>query len=843
MKKIIYLLVLSFTFYLGINDVSATVISDGTYKIESALAKNKVLDVQNANANNFSNVQLYDFNNGLGQKWNVKHLGNNYFLITSALNDNYSLDVASASKENGANIQLYSSNNTDAQKWLIKYAGDGYYYIVSKCSGKYVDISGANTLNGTNVQMYYGNGSNAQKFKFIEIIDAKQTIEDGTYTISSTLNNNRVLDVAGMNSNNNSNVQLYDNRQLWSQRWNIKYVGDGYYSITTFLDDNKNLDVTGAGFKNGTNVQLYQSNGNDAQKWIIKEDGNGYYNIISKIDNMYVDLTNGYSYNNTNVQIYHGNGSSAQKFKFNKVSSDKLADGIYSINSLLNENMVVSANSDIALNGANVSLKNNKALNNQKWYVKHLGKGLYTLTSALGGNKVLDVFENRKTNYTNVQIYQSNNTEAQKWFINSNLDGSYSLIAANSYLNLDVSGGKTNENTNIQIYQGNNSNAQKFKFNETTENIYQRSYEDGYYNIYSALNLNKSIDVAGARKANGTNVQLYQNNSNLAQLWYLKYIKDGLYSVSSAMNLNTVLDVQGGGTVNGTNVQLYKSNNSNSQKWYIKDLGDGYVSFISAQNGLYIDVKSASTANNTNIQMYAGNDSNAQKFKLVKNTANKVYTGMDISKYQGNINWAAISNSDIGFVIIRAGYGDDLLSQDDEQFKANVMACEKYNIPYGIYLYSYAKDAGVSSASAGSEARHVLRLLNDLKANNYNPNLGTKVFLDVEDKSVASLDKMILTNIADSFCGTIENNGYSCGVYANKTWLTDKLNSSELSKKYDIWLAEWPYNNTLTNFTLAKQTKPTYNLTNYKYWQFTSNGSINGINTRVDFDLGYNIFD
>ena len=120
--------------------------------------------------------------------------------------------------------------------------------------------------------------------------------------------------------------------------------------------------------------------------------------------------------------------------------------------------------------------------------------------------------------------------------------------------------------------------------------------------------------------------------------------------------------------------------------------------------------------------------------------------------------------------------------------------------------------------------------------------MGTKVFIDMEDNSVVHAGKDQLTSVSDTFCSQIEANGYSCGIYANKTWLTNHLNAGELSKKYDIWLAEWlPVPS--PSFSYAKSQKPTYNLTPYKYWQFASDGKLNGIVGNVDFDLGYDIFD
>ena len=281
---------------------------------------------------------------------------------------------------------------------------------------------------------------------------------------------------------------------------------------------------------------------------------------------------------------------------------------------------------------------------------------------------------------------------------------------------------------------------------------------------------------------------------------------------------------------------------SDTQKWALKKAGDTSVVITCKANGLNIDVESGNSASGTNIQLYTNNVSDAQLFSLNKYTNQKVYTGIDVSHHQNTINWEAVDNSGVGFVIIRAGYGGNWTDQDDRQFLRNVAECEKYNIPYGLYLYSYASEIDDDETSAQAEADHMLRLINQIKKNNYSPNLGTKVFIDMEDGSVVNAGKEQLTKVSDTFCSKIEANGYSCGIYANKTWLTNHLNTSELVKKYEIWLAEWlPVPR--PTFSYAMSRKPTYNLTPYKYWQFASDGIINGISGNVDMDLGYDIFD
>jgi len=836
MKRFIYLFIFTIFLFIGIDYVKAAEISDGTYVIRSALNYNMVVDVANAKTDDGTNVHLYQDNNSDAQKWEVKHIGNGYYTISTKLDNTKVLDVKYGGYQNGTNIQLHTSNNSPAQQWLIKYAGNGYYYIISKCNNKYVDIANGSSKNGANIQMYQGNGSNAQKFKFVEVIDldTKPIIEDGSYTISSFLDNSKVLDIQNGTIASGINVQLYDYNKSWAQIWSVKSLGNGYYSILNAFDNKQSLDVRNASAVNGSRIQIYNNNGTSAQKWIIKDAGDGYFYIISQLDNLYVDIANGSSKNGAAAQLYHGNGTNAQKFKFNKVDAKKLNDGYYTIRSLMDNNKVIGLNSNVANNLSNVALQVNNGHNSNKWYVKNIGGIYYSITNAMDRSKSLDVRNASKANGANVQVYSSNNTDAQKWIIQYNADGSYNIVSKNGGLVVDLANAGTIEGTNVQMWSGNGTDAQAFEF--VPANL---SIENGYYSINLALDNSKVLDVNGGIKKNGTYVQVYSSNKSNAQLWKFEHIAYDYYKITSAMNPNISLDVAGGGTTSGSKIQVYKSNSSDAQIWQVKENRDGTISIASKKSGLNIDVTGGSAANGNRLQLYTPTDSINQKFKLTKHTEEKVFTGMDVSVHQYDIDWSTVAASDLGFVVIRAGYGGDInpAEQDDRYFLTNVKACEENNIPYAVYLYSYASNYGNDYTSAASEAKHVLRLLNSIGDKS---NFTGHVFFDMEDKSQANLSVDTRTRIVDGFCSIVENNGYKCGLYSDQTKLQSWFNTKLLASKYDIWVAQWPGVHT---FNEAKSRRSSYNLTDYKIWQFSNNGTINGVSTRVDLNLGYDIFD
>lgn len=188
--------------------------------------------------------------------------------------------------------------------------------------------------------------------------------------------------------------------------------------------------------------------------------------------------------------------------------------------------------------------------------------------------------------------------------------------------------------------------------------------------------------------------------------------------------------------------------------------------------------------------------------------------GIDVSEFQGKIDWEKVKNDGIEFAILRCGYGMDFSNQDDVEYERNANECERLGTPYGVYLMSYANTV----EKARSEAKHVLRLIEGRK-------ISLGVWYDIEDNGTSgAINKETLTNIINTFCNTIKNAGYKVGVYANLNWLENKIEKT-IKDNYDIWVAQY-------------YSKCEYE-GKYIMWQYTSSGKVNGISTNVDMNILY----
>ncbi len=149
--------------------------------------------------------------------------------------------------------------------------------------------------------------------------------------------------------------------------------------------------------------------------------------------------------------------------------------------------------------------------------VTEIEERTYVIKSALDATKVLDVMGQSTENEGNVQIWGNNDTVAQKFNVIKQSDGTYKIQNTNSEKYLTVQAGNYQNSTNIFQYSNLGNDQQKFEIIRAS---------DGYFRIRCAGNSNYSIDVAGGNVAEGTNVQIYNNNTTLAQKWIFQKLEE-----------------------------------------------------------------------------------------------------------------------------------------------------------------------------------------------------------------------------------------------------------------------------------------------------------------------------
>lgn len=212
-------------------------------------------------------------------------------------------------------------------------------------------------------------------------------------------------------------------------------------------------------------------------------------------------------------------------------------------------------------------------------------------------------------------------------------------------------------------------------------------------------------------------------------------------------------------------------------------------------------------------------DADKTEMTDVKTFSGKTKFGIDVSKWNGDIDWDKAKNAGVEFAIVRAGYRGSVTGSlvQDVYFDANMKGTAASGIPVGVYFFTQA----TNEVEAVEEASAVLSWVREYE-------ITYPIFIDTEGAGgngrADGLDVETRTLVCEAFCRTIENAGYDAGIYASRNWYNNNLHVEELEDYY-IWLAEY-------------RSVPLYQ-GYYRMWQYSSKGQIDGIEGNVDMNIMY----
>lgn len=190
--------------------------------------------------------------------------------------------------------------------------------------------------------------------------------------------------------------------------------------------------------------------------------------------------------------------------------------------------------------------------------------------------------------------------------------------------------------------------------------------------------------------------------------------------------------------------------------------------------------------------------------------------GIDVSEFQGNIDWRKVKDAGIQFAMLRAGYG---AGEIDPQFRKNAQGCNDVGIPCGVYWFSYA----YTPEMARKEAEQCIEAIEEYR-------IGYPVCIDFEEGSVryaaskgVTVTKDLATKIVEAFCSRVEELGYFAMYYSNLDYLNRYFDQS-LRAKYALWFAEYAREPRTSGMAI---------------WQNSDSGRVAGISGQVDTDVAY----
>lgn len=198
--------------------------------------------------------------------------------------------------------------------------------------------------------------------------------------------------------------------------------------------------------------------------------------------------------------------------------------------------------------------------------------------------------------------------------------------------------------------------------------------------------------------------------------------------------------------------------------------------------------------------------------------------GIDVSHHNGNIDWARVAASGKKFAIMKAQY-EAQSHRIDETFEYNYAEAGKHGLARGVYIY-------LARASLSDPVGDANALVSKLKGRP----LEYGIWLDLEDKNIKHLRKAEFNELIDIYTVIFRAAGYYVGIYCNRDWYLNVLDSAKLKKEFTFWIARYPKNDKGTynpNSSLKPDPKDA------AAWQYSSKGAVPGIKGNVDLNVDF----
>lgn len=844
-------------------------------------------------------VYVYGINVGGGGNALLNNSGARVNIIADTAAPTISDVKVSNVSGRGYTVTCKVSDNVGVTKvtmptWTLKNGQDDLVWHTATISGNtatfYVGIGDHNLEPGdylTHIYAYDAAGNSSSAAAPVVTLPnilsgptASGTLEDGVYTIASSINRNLVLDVSGVSKDAGANVHAWMSSGGENQLWYIQSIGGGQYSVRA-LHSARFMNVAGSGKTNGTNIhQWSDKTPNGDEKWRIQDNGDGTYTFHAAVNGLALDLAEGKVANGQNVQCWTSNGTGAQRWVLyrSNVQADFSAPVISNIRV-----------TEVSPKGYRVTctVKDDSGVARVKmptWTVKDGQDDLVWHEAAISGDTAsfyVNVSDhNNETGKYLTHIYASDTkgyeSSASAGEINVPEDTKGPEIS-NIRITEVSSGGYrvtctvTDETgvARVKMPTWSDRNGQddlvwhEATLNGNTATFYVRTADhksetgsytthiyaddtrgnnsstaaptihvpfgvpDGYYRLASAVDNSKGLDIAGVSADNGANAHLWAYGGGSNQKFELKY-QNGYYTLM-ALHSGKYIDVANGSNVAGTNVQQYQGNGSDAQQWMLKDAGDGYA-YVINKSGLYLDVNGTFSDNGTNVQVWTGNGSVAQKWKLIP-VEKEVRKGYNAG-YTGGM---AGSGSIVAYgidVSEHQGAGFNFQNLKNSGYSYVILRCgfvSRKDYRFEEY-YAAAKAAGLnvgvyfySYASTPAEASYEAdRCLSYIQGKKFE----YPVYFDFEDGSARSYNGALAQQICNAFLSKIEAAGYLPGLYGYASWLDPNYGAwvptSSICSKWECWMANY-YNGSPVNVKSANYPST------YGMYQYTSSNYVNGV--------------
>ena len=742
-------------------------IASGYYSLRSN-AVNKYFKIRNASIRDSADSYLAAYGSDMGATLSIIPNGDGSYRIIATCS-NKALTLSAAAGE-GVSVIQKSYTGANDQLWYIRELSSGVYTIHPASNDSFVlDTKNNATASGTAIVLGKKDGAKTQGW---ELISRKNPtadhLENGIYTIATSLEDDKVVDIDAASTASGANAQIYDKNGTEAQQFILRYLGYGNLYRIINVGSNKALDTDGSKTNSGANVeQATQSSSSATQIWRIVKTNNGTYVIFNAGADKVLDLANGKTANSTNIRIASWSNVARQKWTFSPVSGTaavdvsgedaKISAGWYTLSSARTARKIVVKNSSIA-NNADVLIQNEGLGERSYFYVEPVGNEKYEI-KAFCSNKLLTcAWGADSVDAGNLVQSSDSNLSTQRWYIrvskkNKNYLSIVSASDQNYVLSLKNNDAKWGTSATVGLSKG--LNGQRWKLNAISNPNLSMPYNGATYKIQTSENSSILLSTEGQSKQNMANIQLMKKVNGAGEFWnFYKVGYGNLYRITNAYT-GLSIDAKNGGTSNGTNIWQHQKNDSDAQLWRVMPTDSSKTKFVimNAASGKALDVANGTIAVGTNIQLYTQNNTAAQSWTFSRaniNTYIPVNTSITL-RQKGDTNYLVeVKNgsTDNGATVqanTESGNTDQVfvfVKKDTSIYKIKNAASGKY-----LDIKSTAAKSAVISTSAKNIDSQLWKVLptGDNDASFYILNVKTGYALTSSNKTGATVTQSSYT--------------------------------------------------------------------------------------------------
>ena len=449
--------------------------NNGVYRLAVGADSNKVIEIAGSNTDDNAKVDIWAYGNVPAQKFNIEYVDEGYYKIT-ARHTGKSLTVKDGNLSEGAEIVQSTYYGLDSQKWIIRDSKINGL-VISLMSNPLLSITiEGNIVNGSKMILSRTENNNNQMFYFFTETEAERTVKNGVYRLAVGADSNKVIEIAGSNTDDNAKVDIWAYGNVPAQKFNIEYVDEGYYKITA-RHTGKSLTVKDGELSEGTEIVQSTYDGLDSQKWIIRDSKvNGL--VISLKSNPLLSITVEGNIENGSKMILSKteNNNNQMLYFFNETESEKtVKNGVYKLAIGIDSNKALEVAGSNTNDGAKVDIWDYGNAEAQKFNIKY-EDGYYKIT-AMHTGKSLTVKNGNLSEGAEIVQSTYEGLDSQKWIIrDSKVNGLVISLKSNPLLSITVEGNIENGSKMILSKTENNNNQMLYFFNVTDKNIKEGLY-------------------------------------------------------------------------------------------------------------------------------------------------------------------------------------------------------------------------------------------------------------------------------------------------------------------------------------------------------------------------------